>query len=430
MTASTTNPSIRAHAICGALLIGLGLGGFAAFANAVQMPGAVLAGGTVTPDGHRRTVQHLEGGIVEDILVREGDRVRAGDPLIRLDTTRVRATLSMLEAEMVRQRAREARLVAELALAGTVVFPPELETNSDASNFVAAERRLFEARRVALGGQVSVLKAKGEQLAESLAGLEAQRNAARNQLERRRTERAGVDALVGKGALPKTRLDDLDREIDRLVGVLGSANAQIAVNRAARSEAGLQVVQAENTYQQTASDGLAEAVARMSELAEKTRVARDSLDRSLLVAPVDGTIQDLKVVTRGGVISPAQALLDIVPASDRLVVEARIPITEIDDLEVGLSAELRFPGFHGRDLPEIRGVVARLSADALIDAERNVSFYRASIDVDIASLPPRIAAGLQPGMPVEAVVVTHERSLADYLWEPVRGLMRGAMSET
>lgn len=430
MTTALTPPSIRNHVLTGAVLLAAAFSGFAIGATGIQMPAAVMAGGTVKPDIHRKTVQHLEGGIIDDILVRDGDRVRAGDLLLRLDTTRTRATLAALEADMARQRAREARLSAELALASTVSFPPALAKSAQAAQFVAAEQQIFDARRTAHAGQVAVLQARATQAAESLAGLTAQRDAARNQLESRRTERGTLETLIAKGALPRVKLDELDREIDRLEGVAGNADAQIAVNRAAQSEAGLQVMQARNTYQQTASDSLADVVARIGELAEKIRIATDMLARAELVAPIDGTVQELQVFTRGGVVLPAQPLLDIVPVSERLVVEARIPVTEIDDLAPGQQAELRFPAFHGRDLPEIRGVLTRLSADAVVDKDRNISFYEASIAVDHALLPARVAGSLQPGMPVDVIVVTRARSLADYLFEPVRDMMRGAMTES
>lgn len=429
MTAASFIPSIRAHVLTGGVLLTAAFGGFAIGSTVIQMPAAVMAGGTIKPDVHRKTVQHLEGGIVERILVRDGDRVRAGDPLLRLDTTRARATLAALEADMARQQAREARFMAELALADTISFPTALVSATHATQFVAAERQIFEARRTAHAGQVAVLQARAAQAWESLAGLTAQRDAARNQLASRRTERITVEALIVKGALPRGKLDEVDREIDRLGGVAGNADAQIAVNRAAQSEANLQVMQARNTYQQTASDSLAEAVARIGELSEKIRVAHDMLARAELTAPIDGTVHELKVFTQGGVISPAQPLLDIVPVSKQLVVEARIPVTAIDDLAAGQEAELRFPAFHGRDLPEIRGVLTRLSADAVVDKDRNTSFYEASIAVDGAFLPVQVAGRLQPGMPVEVIVVTRARSLASYLFEPVRDMMRGAMSE-
>jgi HlyD family secretion protein len=428
MTVPDTMLSIRSHAVAGALVAGLGIGGFGAFASVIEMPAAVVAGGTIQPDTHRKTVQHLEGGIIDRILVRDGDRVRAGDPLMQLDTTRIRASLAALEADMGKQRAREARFAAELGLAEQVTFRPENALTDQARQFVASERQLFHARLTAHRGQTALLEARAEQLAESLAGITAQRDAAQSQLDGRRLERNAMEALVTKGAVPKSRLDDLDREIDRLLGVAGNANAQIAVNRAAQAEAQLQIVQLRNTYQQTASDGLAEVVGRISELAERIRIATDTLQRSVITAPIDGTVQELKVFTHGGVISPAQPLLDIVPFSDRIVIEARIPVTEIDDLVVGQTAELRFPSFHGRDLPEIRGMVARLSVDAI--TENNVSFYKAGVDVDGASLPARIAKSLQPGMPADIVVVTRHRSLMDYLLEPVREMMRGSMRES
>lgn len=419
-------PSIRSHALAGAFLIGAGIAGMAATALAVDMPGAVLAGGAIKPDGHRRTVQHLEGGIVADILVRDGDVVRAGQPLIRLDTTRIRASLAVLQASFARESARKARFEAEAALS------PAMGSGEDAApnGFLTAETGLFQARRRALDGQVAVLEARVRQLTERLSGLEAQALAARRQHESRLKEREGLAELAAKAILPRAKLAEIDREIGRLEGVLGNAEAEIAANHAARAELRLQAEQARVSYRQAAADGLSDAVAALAEIDEKIRVAKDSLERAELCAPTAGTVQDLKIFTPGGVISPAEPLLDIVPSSDRLVVEARIPVTAIDDLSVGLTAELRFPGITGRNLPVVRGRLARLSADAETDRAAGVSFYEATIEVDAGALPERIGTSLKPGLPVEAVVITAPRSLADYLLEPVRDMMRGALGET
>lgn len=420
----STHParSIRNHALAGACLVAVSFGGFAAAAALIDMPGAVMAAGAVKPDGHRRTVQHLEGGIVADIRVREGDRVRAGQTLLVLDTTRTRAALSVLEANLAREGARKARLEAEADLTPAMA--------SVAGPFGTSEARLFEAGRRALDGQVAMLEARSRQLGERLAGLEAQARAARLQRDSRLKERAGLARLADKAIIPRAKMDEIDREIGRLEGILGNAEAEMAANRAAQAELRLQAEQARVTYRQAASDALSDVIPAIAEIEEKIRVARDSLDRAAILAPVDGTVQDLRIFTEGGVVSPAEPLLDIVPSSDRLVVEARIPVTAVDDLRPGLDAELRFPGLSGRNLPLVQGRLARLSADAVTDRNAGISFYAATIEVDAARLPDRVAQSLQPGLPVEAVVITAPRSLGDYLFEPFRDMLRGAMSET
>lgn len=424
----TPNPasSIRNHARAGALLVGLGFGGFAALAALVDMPGAVMAGGIVKPDGHRRTVQHLEGGIVDDILVREGDQVRAGQALVRLDTTRLAATLAVLKANLARETARKARLLAEIRLENAL-SPADAGPDNP---YLPSESQVFAARRMALDGQVAVIEARTRQLAERLSGLQAQEKAARAQRDSRVKERDGLTGLAAKAIVSRARLEEIQREVGRLEGVLGNAQAEIAANGAARAELRLQGEQARATYRQTASDQLADVVPVLAEIEEKIRVAEDGLTRAVLRAPVAGTVQDLKIFTRGGIVSPAEPLLDIVPSGERLVVDARIPVTAIDDLKPGLAAELRFPGISSRNLPVVTGRLARLSADAIADKNSGASYYEAIIEVDPAGLPARVASSMQPGVPVEAIVITAPRTLADYLLEPVRDLMRGAMSES
>ena len=422
-------PSIRAHVRAGALLVGLGLGGFALFAAAVPLAAGITAAGTIQPESRRKTVQHLEGGIVAEIAVREGDRVAAGDLLLRLDDTRLRATRETLRDDLRERRAVEARLIAEAALAEAPSWPADLLADPAAAEIVAAQTRLFELRRKTLDNQVEILETRRRQLDEAWDGLRAQHRAAQTQLDSRRAELTGLETLAARGFLARARLDDHGREIARLEGVVGSLDGQAAANRAARSESELQTLQARQTHVQRAGDALAEVMARRTELVEKLRVIEDAASRGEVRAPVDGTVQGLRVVTRGGVVAAGEPLMDIVPGGDRLIVEARVAVGAADDLAEGQSAEVRFPSFHARDLGEITGRVRRVSADAVRDAERGATFYRAEIDIDPATLPATLAARLKPGMPAEVIVLGETRTLADYLLEPVAAMMRGAMRE-
>lgn len=421
--------SIRTHVTAGLLAVGLALGGFGVFAATVPLAAGINAAGTVQPESRRKTVQHLEGGIVAEIAVREGERVRAGDLLLRLDDTRLRALLTTLRTDLRDRRAVEARLVAEAGLLDAPDFPADLRADPAAADALAAQTRLFEARRRTLLDQVEILEARRRQLDEAWEGIEAQRRAARAQLDSRRGEAGGLETLAARGFLPKAKLEEHGREMSRLEGVVGSLAGQADANRAARSEAELQALQARHAFVQRAGDGLAEVLSRKSELVEKIRVAEDAAARGEVRAPVDGTVQGLRTVTRGGVIGAGEALMDIVPFGDRLIVEARVPVAVADDLAEGQGAEVRFPTFHARDIGEIRGRVTRVAADATTDEKRGIGFYRAEVDVDPAALPAALAARLKPGMPVEVIVLGEARTLADYLLDPVRAMMRGALRE-
>lgn len=423
------DPGLRAHALAGLTLVGLGLGGFALFAATVPLSSGVVASGTVQPESGRKTIQHLEGGIVAEIAVREGQSVAAGDLLVRLDDTRVRATLETLSSSLADIRATEARLDAEIALAAAPVFPADLLAQPQAAETLAAQRRLFEARRLTLANQIEILGARRRQLDEAREGLEAQLAATRSQLASRQAERERFEKLAAGGFLAQARLDEQGREMARLEGVTGALEGQIAANRASASEAELQILQARQSQVQRAGDALADLLQKKAELIEKIRVAEDSVTRGAVRAPVAGSVQGLRVVTLGGVVTPGEALMDIVPVADRLIVEARLPIGAAGDLTEGEEAEVRFPTFHARDVGEARGRISHISADAMQDADQGPRFYRAEVDVDPRSLPPQIAARLRPGLPVEVIVIGATRTLADYLIEPVRAMMRGALRE-
>ncbi|WP_237153025.1 HlyD family type I secretion periplasmic adaptor subunit [Oryzibacter oryziterrae] len=430
MRDTSFNASIRSLALSGGLLVGLGLGGFAAFAVRVEMPSAVVAGGTVEPQGQRKQVQHLEGGLIAEIAVRDGDRVKAGDLLVRLDTTRIAATLASLKGQMAEQTAIAARLQAELNLDRGVTFPAELLADPTATALIDSQRSLFAARLAAFDSEMALAKAKTAQLTAAASGLAAQASAAQTQLDSRLSERAGLEGLAAKGFVARAKLEEQGREIARLEGLAGGLKAQVAANAAAQAEVALQITQVTEAYRKAASDALADTVPRRSDLAERISVAEDALARTQVRAPVDGVVQASRFVTKGGVVGAGEPLLDIVPVSDRLVVQARIPVTDVDDLKGIETAELRFPAFHDRAMPRIPGRIARISADAVTDDVARTTYYSAEIDVSLTDLPPRLAGRLQPGMPAEVIVITRARSLVDYLLDPWRQMMQVAMTES
>lgn len=430
MPTSSASASIRAHVLAGVLLVTGGVGGFAGFAATAELSSAIVASGTVVPESRRKTVQHLEGGIVAEIRVRDADAVRAGDVLVRLDGTRAVAAAAALRGQLAIARAVAARLEAEAAGAPAVAWPPDLRRDPGAAAAIAAETAAFADGRRSLDNQIAILASRRTQLAHKAEGLARQHAALADQLASLEAESAGLAAITEKGFHPKARLAAHGRAVAELRGALGEVEADRAGAATQQAETDLQILQIRQAARERASDALGAARGLVSDTAEKLRVAEDTLARLDVRAPQDGIVQGLSTVTVGGVIRPGEPILDIVPAGDAPVVQARIPVTGIDELVPGMTAELRFPAFQARVMPLVTGQVATISADAVFDETSRQSFYVAGVTVDAASLPAELAGRLHPGMPAEVVVPTRARTLLDYIVEPLTGLMSRAMRES
>ncbi|MEE8535522.1 MAG: HlyD family type I secretion periplasmic adaptor subunit, partial [Kiloniellales bacterium] len=387
-----------------ALFFGL-LGGWAGLA---PLTSAAVASGVVKVDSNRKTVQHLEGGIIAALVVQNGARVAAGDVLIRLDAAQARAAWALLQGQHDALAARAARLAAERDGAAAIAVDAGL-----------AARRDDPAVAAMLAGQVDILHQRQEQLEAEIAGRRAQLAAALRQKALLGEEIADVAVLVDKGLERRTRLLGLQRQQANLEGVRGEQLGLIARARQQIGEAELQIINRRNSQMDQVVAALAEARARLGELKERLAASRDVLVRRAIVSPIAGTVVNLRFFTPGGVIRPGDPIMDIVPLDDQLVIEAQIRPIDIDVVRPGLAAQVRLTAFKQRTTPTLEGRVVYVSADRLIDAASGAAYFTARIEIPAAALARLVGVALYPGMPAEVMVVTGRRTALEYLLAPL-----------
>jgi HlyD family type I secretion membrane fusion protein len=412
----------------GLLLAGLGsLVGWAALA---PIHSAAIAPGVVKVAGERKTIQHLEGGIVREILVREDQRVDTGDVLMLLDDLGARTRHSLLQGEHDAVSAELARLEAERdGRAGSPLFAPELLARRDdarIARLLDGEVQLLASRNAALRGQLDVLAQRQQQARERIAGREAEIAATRTKLGFITEELEGAKSLLEVGIYLKTRYWALKRAEADLEAEIGRLRADIAEARAQIGEAELRRLDLRNQQRRDASDRIQDLRARLRDLGERLAAADDALTRTRITAPQPGTVIGLQVHTRGGVIRPGAPIMDLVPRDERLLVEARIRPEDIDRVRRGMPAEVRFTAFNQRTTPVFPGEVMRVSADRFTDPTHGLAWYVAQVAID-AGQGAKLA--LQPGMPAEVYIVTGERTVLSYLVRPIREQIRRSMLE-
>jgi HlyD family secretion protein len=426
--------SIRRYRILGLTAAGLfvfGVGGWAATTN---LSGAVVAQGQLVVDSSVKKIQHMTGGIVGDLNVREGDHVKAGDVLIRLDETQARAAAAIVSKNLDDLLARQARLEAEREAAAKIEFPKELlerarNTDSDAAHAVATEEKLFELRRTAREGQQAQLRQRIAQLEEEIQGFDGQIEAKGHEIDFIGEELEGVRDLRLKNLVSLNRLTTLEREGARVKGERSQLVGSRAQAKGKITETELQIIQIDQDLRSDVGKDLAEVHAKIAELTERKIAAEDQLKRIDIRAPQDGFVHELSVHTVGGVISPGETIMLIVPDADALTVEAKIAPQEIDQLYVGQKAALRFSAFNQRTTPEIEGEVSLVSADLTQDKRTGVSYYTIRISLSPEELARLGSVKLVAGMPVEAFVHTGERTALSYLMKPLRDQVARAFKE-
>lgn len=424
--------SIRKHLLAGVLacvgLIG-GLGGWAAM---TPLSGAVIAHGQIDVSGNVKRVQHREGGIVEVIYVADGDRVKAGDVVVRLDATSIRANLAILETQIVDLLARRQRLLAERD--GVDQFPA-LKLNADLypaltglQASIDAERRLFKARLVSIESRKSQLGAQVTQSRKEIDGLQARLAATRDQLQLTTEELEGVLPLWDKGLVSIDRLSQLRRSKAELTGTIGQITAQIASSEGQILERQYAAGNLEEERRAEAETALRETDGKLAELVQQAIAARDQLKHIDIRAPQDGVVHELAYHTVGGVIPPGETIAIIVPIADELIVNARIKPTDVDMVAPGQTARLRLTALNSRRTPELSAKVGVVAADATTDPATRESYYLARIRIPADELN-RLKEPLLPGMPVEAYVTTSERTALDYLVKPLTDQFARALRE-
>jgi HlyD family secretion protein len=404
-------------------------GGWAATTN---IAGAVIAPGTVTVDSNVKKVQHLTAGIVGELRVRDGDSVKAGHVLIRLDDTVSRSNLAVIVKSLDELMAREARLAAERDGAPEISFPKNLLSraqDSDTAHLMAGETRLFAFRRAAREGQKKQLQEQIIQLHEQIRGYIGQAEAGKRQSELIQKEVEGVGELWKKNLVPLSRLTALQREAARLDGDNNRLTALIAETRGKISETELKIIQIDQDLRSDVAKELREIQGKIAELDERRIAAEDELKRNNIRAPQDGIVHELSVHTVGGVISPGEQIMLVVPDHDALMIEAKVDPRDINNVFVGQRATLRFPSFDVRTTPEINGTVTIVSADTTQDPKSDASYYQIRIQLPSEEIARLGKNRLVPGMPVESFIETTPRTALSYfvkpLWDQIVKAFRG-----
>ncbi|MEQ8332531.1 HlyD family type I secretion periplasmic adaptor subunit [Nisaea sp.] len=406
----------------GVAILLMTMGGFGVWAITATFSSAVIAQGTTVFEGKRKSVQHLEGGIVGEILAREGDRVQVGDVLVRLDPVRAQSAYSIIERQLVAARALEARLVAEREDAVSIIFPADLEARrgeTQIAELLGLQERQFEDRRKLLGNQVSILNLRIEQYRAESSGLDIQQKYKDVQIDLIERELIGLKKLNARGYVTITRILSLEREAARLRGERGTDISGIARIENAVGEARLQMIQIRQTFKESALAQLQEIQNQVADLATRLVASRDLLSRSDILAPASGIVQGSKVLTIGGVLMPGQELMQIVPSNDRMRIEIQVQPQDIEWVVPGLVSELRFTTLNQRTTPVVEGTITQVSADRFVDERANVAFYLAMVDVAPEQFARLETHRLQAGMPVDVLIKTAERTFLQYLLRPL-----------
>jgi HlyD family secretion protein len=414
--------SIRAHLIVGLSLMLVLAGGFGGWASTVQISGALIAPGSVVVDSNVKKVQHPTGGVVGEVRVRDGDIVKAGDIVVRLDETVVKASLAIVVKTLNGLWARAARLEAEQRGLDKINFPTMLTDQAgdpEVRDVMASEAKLFEVRVNGRAGQKSQLRERVSQLNEEIAGLSAQEQAKEKEISLVEKELVGVRQLYEQRLIQISRLTQLERDMARLTGERGQYIASRAQAKGRITETELQIIQVDKDVVSEVSKDLRETNDKIGEFVERKVTAEDQLRRIDIRAPQDGVVLQSTVHTVGGVITAGDAIMMVVPKADDLSVEAKVNPQDIDKLQIGQKTLLRLSAFNQRTTPELNGVVTRVSADVNTDQRTGQSYYTIRV-----SLPPAEVARLGhdvkiiPGMPVEAFVQTGDRTMFSYLMKP------------
>lgn len=423
----------RTPALAGAAIIVVAFGFAGAFAARAPLDSAAVAQGQIEVDSRRKAIQHLEGGIVEEILVRESEIVRKDQVLFRLEPTHARANAEMVRKQLDAAMAQEARLTAELDRKSAIVFPRELLARRvipETAAAITSEERQFAERRQSLDNQVRMLEARRAQTEQDIAGRSRQEGAMQAQIDSMAGELEKVAPLAERGLYPQNRLLGMQRDKLKLEGDAGQARADIARLTKQREEISIQIDQTTQKFREDAAQDLADARGRLSELREKLAIAGEVLTRVEIRAAVAGVVQNIKVAGVGAVVRAGDTIADLVPVEDSLIVTAQVSPLDVDSVAVGQKAELKFTSFSSRRVPSMFGRVDSVSADAIYDEKSKQSYYVARVAVDRATIPTTIASKLTPGMPADVLIVTGERTVLDYVVGPlVNALSKGMREE-
>ena len=428
MSAETDDKPIR---LIGLIVLLSTLGVFGLWAFLAPIDGAAMAPGVVAVKSHKRTVQHLDGGIVSQLLVNEGDIVKEGDLLLTLDGTENKAQLEIARGQYISLTAQVDRLNAERDSKPSIQYSTSLDdlTDTRISEARKTEDQLFMARKNAHEGEMAVLKQRMGQLNSKIDGLKSQRKSKQELVASYSEEAKDLKELLAEGFADKQRLRDIERNYMLNSGEVASLSSEVASSEIQIGEAKLQILQLEKQFQEEVSTKLSELQTNLYDVTQRMRATKDKVVRIDIKAPVSGRVMGLGIHTLGGVILPGHPILDIVPQKEELIIEAQVSPMDIDRVSVGLIAEVRFTAFTQALTPVIEGKVINLSADRLVEEKTGASYYQANIELTPESYQKMTHLELVPGMPVEVLIKTGERTVFEYLIKPIRNALARAFIE-
>lgn len=426
-------PNPKPIALMGYVIIFITFGVFGGWAAVAKLDSAVVAAGTISLEGNRRVVQHLEGGIVGEILVKEADVVSEGDVILRLRDVEARSNLEVLETRLKSLSVIEARLNAERRMKDSITIPEALlgdDVPADVRANIEDQVALFEDQRSILKSQQDILDNRVAQINVQIEGLELQKSA----LERRMTNFTEMIERMRdgseRGLIEKNVVNQREDDLIQIESNLGQIISEIAQAQNVLGETKLERLRTEQEYRQRANSELEQISAQLAELSERAKVASDVLNRTEIRAPGSGTIQDLQVHTVGSVIRAGEVLMELVPEDEQLIINARVNPTDVDNVAPGLSTEVRFTSFKSKLTPIVLGSVKTVSEDVITpDNPNDLPFYLARVDVEKEDVPEEIRDRLTAGMPVDVIITTGERTMVNYIASPLLDAVRKSMLE-
>ena len=432
IAAGSINSCHTGYALVGLTAVAVAFGSFGIWAGAAPLDSAAIASGRVSVESSTKPVQHLEGGLLSQVLVKESQMVEKGQVLFRLQSTRAKAEADMIRKQLDASLATEARLLAEQKSAMNVIFPMEVlarQHNPETAKVIADQRRQFADRRELLTSRHAVLQARREQLLGQIRGGKHRKASLTAQFESYAKELEGLMRLSKRGYYPRNKLAAKQRERDRVDGELGYLTGELERQRKALEEVAIQVRQVDQQMMEEVSRELAQIRMQLSDLREKLTIAEDTLARIEVRAPQAGVVQNIATTALGAVIRPGDTLAEVVPTRDSLVISAQVMPTDIDRVHKGLQAEVRFPAFSASLTPTILGHVERVSADALTNEYTKDPYYEARIMIDRTTVDTGLLDRLVPGMPADVIISTGERTVLQYLVSPLSNALAKSMRE-
>lgn len=404
------------------VLVG-GFGLFMLWAATAPLDAGVPANGTVTVAGNRKTIQHLTGGTIDAIEVKDGQAVKKDQVLVRLNATQAEAQLGMTQAQYIIAAAVEARLSAERMNAEKIDFSPMLDKiqqqDERVANAIALQEQLFQSRRTALRNEISILNENLAGAQQQLRGLEEVKVNRESQLRSLKQELTNIRDMADKGFVPRNRMFELERNVSQIAAGLAEDIANIGRTRNQISELKLRVLNRQQEYQKEVESQLTDVQKEVQSLADRMAALDYEAKNTLIRSPIDGTVVGLNIHTVGGVIRSGEPLMDVVPHNEPLIIQAQVPTNLIDKVHVGLPVEIQFPAFSHSQTPNIPGTVQVVAADSVVDQKTGMPYYSVKVQVTPEGMKMLGVHKIRPGMPATALLITGERTMLNYLLKPL-----------